>query len=344
MPGSRANPAVTDSAAAGTSTPAGSASTAQTPAGSATDSQPPAGSTQTSTTASTSASRHYASFRLPIFAPEEAELWLVQVGCAFDVAGIDDETVKFKLLVANLPTTVASQVRDVITQQSGDYTALSDALRQRLAQSRASRLESLLRHQQLGDRKPSQLLRDMRGQLVTAGNSACDSGLLRTLFFQRLPQSARAALSLLSEATPLGELAEAADRFMEASLPTVTVAAVAAAPLGPPPSNQVPLLPTQVSGTAGDSAPDLTSAIQGLVAVINRLDCTNRRLEEAVFDRPRRPRSATPGRGARASSTSRTRRSGPSDSGYCWYHRRFGAEAHKCVEPCSWSASGNAQA
>ena len=283
-----------------------------------------------------STSRPLASFRLPNFAPEEADLWLVQVECAFDVAGIRRSTTKFKLLVANLPTNIASQVRDVIVTRPGDYKALSDALRERLAQSRASRLEGLLRHQQLGDRTPSQLLRDMRGQLTTAGDTTSDNGLLRTLFLQRLPQSARAALALLSERTPLGELAEAADRFMEASRPAGTVAAVSATVAG------ASAPPTQAPIAAAGGTPDLADAIQGLVAVITRMETTNRRVKEAVFNR--RPRSATPGRDSRASSASRARHSRPADSTYCWYHRRFGAQARKCTEPCSWSASGNAQA
>ena len=64
--------------------------------------------------------RSLASFRLPAFSPEEADLWLLQVACAFDVAGINDSATKFKLLVANLPTSVASQVRDVIAGQLGN--------------------------------------------------------------------------------------------------------------------------------------------------------------------------------------------------------------------------------
>ncbi|XP_043188254.1 uncharacterized protein LOC122363267, partial [Amphibalanus amphitrite] len=102
--------------------------------------------TPATTAASDERARPLASFRLPAFAPDEADLWLLQVECAFDVAGIADPVTKFKLLVANLPTNVAAQ-------------------------------------------------------------------------------SARAALSLLPEATPLAELAEAADRFLEASRPTGAVSA-----------------------------------------------------------------------------------------------------------------------
>ena len=94
---------------------------------------------------------------------------------------------------------------------------LTKALRDRLAQSRASRLETLLRHQQLGDQRPSENLRRIQGELTMAGVAPTENGLLRTLYKQRLPHSVRAALSLLSEDTPLGDLASAADRFLEAN-------------------------------------------------------------------------------------------------------------------------------
>ena len=41
------------------------------------------------------------------------------------------------------------------------------------------------------------------------------------------------------------------------------------------------------------------------------------------------------------------RRPPPGISGYCWYHKRFGAKASKCIAPCSWPGTqqpGNGQA
>ncbi|KAF0307983.1 Transposable element P transposase [Amphibalanus amphitrite] len=84
----------------------------------------------------------------------------------------------------------------------------------RLAQSRAARLSALLCNTQLGDQKPTQLLLRMRSEL---GEEAQDSELLRTLFLQRLPRAATAALSLLPEDTSLSQLAAAADRYLEAT-------------------------------------------------------------------------------------------------------------------------------
>ena len=126
-----------------------------------TDASSSPASADDSTSDSIGSSRPLASFRLPAYAPDEAELWLVQVECAFAVAGITNDVQKFKLLVANLPVHVASQGRDVVTREPGSFKDLKTALRSRLAQSRASRLETLLRDQHLGDQKPTQLLRNM---------------------------------------------------------------------------------------------------------------------------------------------------------------------------------------
>ena len=275
-------------------------------------------------------SRSLASFRLPQFMPEEPELWLLQVRCAFDVAGVTDDNLRFKLVVANLPPNIAATVKDVI-RTSNSFTALSQALQSRLAQSRAERLKTLLSRQQLGDQKPSALLRAMRSELSAAGDAPVDTELFRTLFLQRLPQHVRAALALLPADSSLDQLAEAADRYMEASGSDPHIAAVV--PAAPQP-HAAP--PSAAAATASPSG--LEVVVAALVAKLERLESSNRRLENAVIrDRgrsrrsqtPRRQRPATPGRPA--SSPSPTRR-------LCWYHQRFGADAFRCTPPCSWPA------
>ncbi|KAF0292115.1 BTB/POZ domain-containing protein 2 [Amphibalanus amphitrite] len=169
------------------------------------------------------AQRPLASFRLPPYTPEEPDLWLLQVECAFDISGVSSDELRYKLLVANLPATIAVQVKDVI-RTSRSFTALCDALKSRLAQSRADRLQSLLSRQQLGDQKPTALLRSMRNELAAAGDAPVDTELFRTLFKQRLPQPVRAALALLPADSALDALAEAADRYLDASGPDPRVA------------------------------------------------------------------------------------------------------------------------
>ncbi|KAF0306846.1 hypothetical protein FJT64_021743 [Amphibalanus amphitrite] len=86
------------------------------------------------------------------------------------------------------------------------------------------RLQSLLSRQQLGDQKPTALLRSMRNELAAAGDAPVDTELFRTLFKQRLPQPVRAALALLPADSALDALAEAADRYLDASGPDPRVA------------------------------------------------------------------------------------------------------------------------
>ena len=298
--------------------------------------------------------RALASFRLPPFSAEEPELWLTQVECAFEVAGVTSTDVQFKLLVANLPMSVASQVKDIINASPGSYADLCAALRQRLAHSRAGRLEALLRHQQLGDQRPSQLLRRMKSELSAAGDVPADSGLLRTLFLQRLPHVVRAALALLPENHPLDDLALAADRFVEASEPSLDlVASTSATPSSMAPLSGVTAPPAV--GARDAPVPGMVDLMQGMVAAITS---AVGRLETALGERSRTPsRQASPRRRSdrdcncgrsRNSSPRRQsaagRSSTPSRQGepVCWYHRTFGEDAHQCRPPCSWTGNDSA--
>ena len=273
--------------------------------------------------------QHFTTFRMPPFVPEEPELWLLQVQCAFEVAGVTNDELRFKLIVANLPPNVAAAVKDVI-RTSRSFVALSTALQNRLAQSRADRLKTLLSHQQLGDQKPSALLRAMRSEMAATGNAPVDTELFRTLFLQRLPQPVRAALALLPADSSLDRLAEAADRYLEASGPDPRIAAVAYVP--PPPAAMPPAVPPPATEAA--PSPGLDAVVASLVAKIERLEDSNRRLEEAVV----RGRSQSRRRPLRRPPTPKRRSNSPSPARMCWYHDRFGSDARRCTPPCSWSA------
>ncbi|KAF0307740.1 hypothetical protein FJT64_020914 [Amphibalanus amphitrite] len=157
------------------------------------------------------------------------------------------------------------------------------------------------------------------------GNSRDDTGLLRTLFLQRLPQTTRAALALLPESTGIDDLASAADRFQEASQGAVVAAAVA-----PPASHSCNC--QQSAGT------DLTAAVAALTATVARMEASYKSLRADARRRSRsRParRPATPGTGTARADT----RQPPATDGLCWYHERFGADAHQCRQPCSWQGN-----
>ena len=319
--------------------------------------EPSAENEEQQQSSSSSASRPYAAFRLPPFSADDMGLWLAQVDCACRVAGIKDDEVKFDLVAANLPQSVALQVRDVVTAKPRSYKSLTSALQDRLAQNRTARLTSLLRHQQLGDQQPSQLLRNMRTELGRAGDGQQDVELLRMLFLQRLPPSVRAALSLLSEDTPLDQLATAADRYLDASAVAAGPLGVAAVTASAPPSPAAAAAAAAVPAVATSAQEGVLTAMQGMIA---SLTAAVSRLESAVTSQDHRaPRHGSPRRGSectcghRDSSGQGRARAGRSrfqsrgqhretQDGLCYYHARFGEDAHRCRPPCTWQ--GNALA
>ncbi|CAM1330532.1 Uncharacterised protein r2_g3962 [Pycnogonum litorale] len=114
---------------------------------------------------------HAVACRLPAYWSGDPQLWFGQVEGQFQASGITTELTKYEYVVAALPPDTAAEVRDLIVNMPTErpYTVLKTAVISRTAESDLRRLNKLLHKVELGDRKPSQLLRRME-QLV--GNPA----------------------------------------------------------------------------------------------------------------------------------------------------------------------------
>ena len=124
------------------------------------------------------------------------------------------------------------EVRDLLLSPPATrpYATLRDTLIRRTSDSDSSKLQQLLSTAELGDRKPSQLLRDME-RLV--GGRTIDPGMFRQLFLQRLPKNVVMVLEATSASVDLATQAEIADKLMELNGPPSfgrTVSAVQAPP------------------------------------------------------------------------------------------------------------------
>lgn len=95
------------------------------------------------------------------------------------------------------------------------YHDLKQAIIDRLSESAKTKLDKLLKGLQLGDRKPSQLLREMQG---LAGSQIQDA-VLQNLWLQRLPSHAQSVLTSLEERS-LDILASTADKILEVQIVT----------------------------------------------------------------------------------------------------------------------------
>ena len=149
--------------------------------------------------------------KIPPFWPADPELWFAQVEAQFALKKIASQGTKFAHVVAALSPEAASEVRDLILTPpaTNPFDILKASLTERVSLSKRRKIQQLLHAEELGDRKPSQLLRRLQ-QLH--GNS--DSDILRELFLQRLPATVQ--IGLLSHPDkPLAELALMADGMLE---------------------------------------------------------------------------------------------------------------------------------
>lgn len=244
--------------------------------------------------------------KLPPFWPADPEIWFAQVEAHFTTKKLTSQKTRFDYVIASLSPEVATEVRDLVLKppETNPYDALKQQLIKRTALPQQQRLQQLFSLEELGDRKPTQLLRQMQ-QLLGDRAGTLDSTFLKELFIQRLPANIKMMLATAPATTSLEELAELADRVAEVAIPTV--AAITPAQR----SNEIEQLRAEVA--------KLQASLQSLT----------------------RERRRTPNRGARARSPGSPH---PAHNTICWYHRRFGEAATKCTPPCSMAQQGNYQA
>ena len=253
--------------------------------------------------------------KLPPFWPADPEVWFAQVEAQFACRRITSQRSRFDHVVSSLSPEFAAEVRDLLIRPPADnpYSALKEQLTKRTALSEQRKLQQLFTGEELGDRKPTQLLRRM--QQLIGDRPGFDSSFLRELFLQRLPQNVRMVLASTPEGTTLDKLADMADKIMEVAIPSV--AAVSA----PSSAGTAPLT------SLAAEMEHMRSEIQRLTKLVNKLS----RTRSSSRSTPRSPRrSSTP------PSTDDT-----SDK-FCWYHHKFGEQAQKCKAPCSWSSNEQA--
>ena len=117
----------------------------------------------------------------------------------------------------------ATEVRDLILNPPAErsYDTLKEQLVKRTAASEQRRLQQLFNAEELGDRKPTQLLRRMQ-QLLGDLAGAIDGSFIRELFLQRLPGNVRMVLASTGDRVSLDELAQLADKIVEVAAPSIS--------------------------------------------------------------------------------------------------------------------------
>lgn len=248
--------------------------------------------------------------RVPPFWAEEPEIWFAQVEGQFSMSGITSDSTKFNYVIAHLDNQHSREVKDIIVDPPATqkYEKLKTELIKRLSASNEKKIKQLLMHEELGDRKPSQFLRHLKG---LAGTEVPDD-FLKTIWTSRLPHGVQAVLAGQPIATSLEDLADLADRVNDLASPTPKVASV--------------------SNVPASLLSDLTKEVAELRKQFQNLASN------------RNSRSQSRSSQGRRSTPSRQRQR--SQSNYrkfplCWYHGKYGEKASRCIRPCDYESENS---
>ncbi|XP_018392799.1 PREDICTED: uncharacterized protein LOC108771890 [Cyphomyrmex costatus] len=204
------------------------------------------------------------------------------------------------------------------------YETLKTELIKRLSLSQEHKTRRLLEHEEIGDRKPSQFLRHLRG----LAGSVVGDGLLRTVWLSRLPAYIQPHL-VTRTADTLEQLADMADAIVEATrAPMFQIAEAARAPVRQDTNDDA-----SIEAKLELRLAQFRLSLQQELA--EQLTAIRRSIEAIGEPRSRRDDRSDGRRRRRSCSRSRPREHGHASNGLCWYHWRYGPDAHRCEAPCS---------
>jgi len=265
---------------------------------------------------------HAYKVEFPPFASENVKVWLAQVELRLEMGGVKSERNKFNHLASSLIPDVAAKIQDILFDppEVDPFEKLKKRLIKEYAPSDSEEIDRLLQGCQLGDQKPTSLLREMQA----LAKSRISEDILRDRFLKRLPESLRMVVagSRVTDLQLMAEMADTALEYAGTSRVTSVSSVSVSQPTSAPPTNE-------------------TSVLVAQVAVLAKT--VDKFVNEA---RQSRPRGRQPYRDSNYSrSRARSRSQTPKNREFCWYHNIYGDRALKCKEGCTWkkSAAGKSE-
>lgn len=246
----------------------------------------------------------------PPFKTDDIEAWFRRVEHWFTFSKVTTELDKFALIASQIENPTVANLTEMLTPDADTpYTKLKKKIISIFEATTTAKINNLLSGCQLGDRKPSQLLAEMKR---LGGDSSEE--ILRNLWTKRLPLHVQAVVASATKST-LDEVATIADAVVDVvSTPSSSICQTAS-------SNN-----NQPSSTHEHQATKDT-ALESLFSTINELKQSFRDLQ---MDRSR-SKSRDNQRNRDRSSSNK-----PAENRICRYHRKFGAKAYLCTKPCSF--------
>lgn len=271
-------------------------------------------------TASTSGGEIHRVTIKPIqFIKTAPKLYFIQMEAQFTLAGITRDNTKYNHILGTLDPTYLTSVMDLIEcpPSENKYVTIKERIINEFQQSDQHKLRILLREIELGDLKPSQLLRKMK----ELSKNALSDDALKTLWIERLPEQIRPVISISDG--DLNKVAIMADKMLEITS-----------------YNAVSEVATHANSNRQEPQ---------IAALAKQIEELSKRFSQFSNDRnqsQQRSNSNNRGRSQSRDNSQNRRRSfsrPQNDSSYCFYHFKFGAMARKCSEPCKFKAEAESK-
>ena len=247
------------------------------------------------------------------FSRADPESWFRQLEAVFKISKIDDDELRYVFVQARLEPAILGEIADFFKSPPVEkiYEALKARLIKQYAVPREKQVTQLLQGLTLGDRLPSDLLREMKRM----AKDDISEEVLRPLFLNQLPEDIRKIVA--GSIDPLDSIGRMADRIMNYGSSKRQGESASIAAMGTSPASYInPQI--QLLNTLVESVAKLSSRVS--------------ELENRSSYQPYQHRSRSTARSPPASRSTSQQRSYeiPAGVDLCYYHYRFGKKAKNC--------------
>lgn len=258
--------------------------------------------------------------KVPPFYSERPDLWFHQVEAQFRNNKISIDQTKYDIVVSGLDPKYLDVVAHIIRNPpvENKYETLKTTLISEFQHSDEKRLTQLLQGIDLGDRKPSALLRQMR----EISKGIVTDNVLETLWSSKLPGTLRAIIASIN--ISLEEKAQTADKILDRSKFETSAATNVAQNLNPTNDFSV-------------NSVDLTAQIAALTKQVENLSKKFNNFSSHSRSRSR-SRSSSRFNKNKNSNFNANNENEKKEYEQCWYHFKFNENARNCTDWCKFNA------
>lgn len=264
-----------------------------------------------------------AAIKIPPFWTNRPDLWFLQVETQFRLKGITSEQTKYDYIISSLPSEAMEIVADIVMSppDQNKYSYTKSILISRCQDTEEKRLDALLNKIELGDMKPSELFRQM--ETLARTNSLVNNELLKKLWQNKLPSSIQPTIIAIESTHSQEDIFKIADKIYDST-------------------DRPKIFP--IDATVGEPGTSYAFKDKSENSEMKRLlQSISKRLDRLELDRSRSNRRQNFSGRARSQSRSRSRPHDRIRSNYCWYHKRYGNRAQKCLPNCSYGSNLDSQ-